>query len=58
MFLHILDIATENVDVNEMSDIEEPDFSNRKYGKKFTGPWLLECVEKRKMVLLRQDTLL
>lgn len=41
-----------------MSDIEEPDFSNRNYGKKCTGPWLLECVEKRKMVLLRQDALL
>jgi len=27
-------IATENVDVNKVSDEEEPDFSNQNYGKK------------------------
>jgi len=31
-----VDIATENVYVNEVSDEAEPDFSN--YGKKLTGP--------------------
>ena len=27
------DIDTENVDVEELSDKEEPDFNNRNYGK-------------------------
>lgn len=31
------DIATENVDVHEMSDEEEPNFCNWNYGKKLIG---------------------
>jgi len=31
--LLVADIATENVDVEELSDKEEPDFNNRNYGK-------------------------
>jgi len=40
------DIVTENVDVNELSDEEEPDFSNRNYGKKLTGPWVFGMCQK------------
>ena len=40
------DIVTENVDVNELSDGEEPDFSNRNYGKKLTGPWVFGMCQK------------
>ncbi|KAL4141699.1 hypothetical protein QTP88_004288 [Uroleucon formosanum] len=38
------DIATENVDIEELSDEEEPDFNNRNFGKKLTGPWYEENV--------------
>jgi len=41
-----VDIATENVDMNEVSDEEEPDFSNRNYGKKFTGPLVFGMCQK------------
>jgi len=34
------DIAIENVDVDELTDEEEPDFNNRNYGKKLTGLWV------------------
>jgi len=60
------DIATENVDVNEVSDEEEPDFNNRNYGKKLTGPWVFgmcqkyencvfEVVEPRYFVVEKKD---
>jgi len=41
------DIAIENVDIDELSDEEEPDFSNRIYGKKQTWPWGVWYVSKR-----------
>jgi len=43
------DIATENVDVDELSDEEEPDFNNRNYrnyDKKLTGPWVFGICQK------------
>ncbi|CAI6347547.1 unnamed protein product [Macrosiphum euphorbiae] len=40
------DITTENVDVDELSDEEEPDFNNRNYGKKLTGPWVFGMCQK------------
>jgi len=42
------DIAIENVDVDELSDEEEPDFNNRNYGKKLTGPWVFGMWQKDK----------
>lgn len=43
------DIATENVNVNEVSEEEEPDIKNLNYGKKLTGPWAFGmCQKKRK----------
>ncbi|KAL4090623.1 hypothetical protein QTP88_025422 [Uroleucon formosanum] len=40
------DIATENVDVEELSDEEEPDFNNRNYDKKLSGPWVFGMCQK------------
>jgi len=40
------DIATENVDADELRDEEEPDFNNRNYGKKLTGAWVFGMCQK------------
>lgn len=44
--LLVADITTENVDVDELSDEEELDFSNRNYGKKLTGPRVFGMCQK------------
>ena len=46
------DIATENVDVDELSDEEEPDFNNRNYGKKLTGPWVFGMCQQDENVVI------
>lgn len=38
--------SPENVDVDGLSDVEEPDFNNRNYGKKVTGPWVFGMCQK------------
>lgn len=42
------DIDTKNVDIDDLSDEEEPDFNNRNYGKKLTGPWVFGMCQKDK----------
>jgi len=32
------DISTENVDVDKFRDEKQPEFNNKNYGKKLTGP--------------------